>query len=243
MLKPDKFFTPSGYIYNELFKTTDLVWEAIAQISPVIKKLISPNLSQIRREGSLVLEDTLLENGAMIRAGAYLDGDEIEIGEGALIEPSAYVKGPTIIGKNSVVRHSAYIRGNVILGKNSVAGHSTEIKNSALLEESKAGHFAYIGDSILGAVNLGAGTKLANLKLTGEEVRVKVAGKIYKTGLRKFGAIMGDGVQTGCNSVTMPGTILAQNAAVYPNLTARGYYPAGTIIKLRQNIEEMELNL
>jgi len=242
MLAPEDFFSPSGCVYDELFDGAEYVWEAIPRISGVINKLISPNVSGIRREGALVLEECLLENGARIRAGAYLEGDEIEIKKNALIEPSAYIAGPAIIGENSEVRHSAYIRGNVILGKDSVAGHSTEIKNSALLGGSKAGHFAYIGDSILGEVNLGAGTKLANLKLAGREVTVNAAGKLFRTGLRKIGAIMGDGVQTGCNSVTMPGTLLARNAILYPNLTARGYYPAGTIIKLRQNTEEKELN-
>lgn len=242
MLTPKDLFSPSGHIYESLFKDIQYVWEAIPRIPALTIKLISPNISRISRNGSLVLEDTLLDNGAKIMAGAYLDGDDIEIQEKAIIEPSAYIRGPSIIGAGSEVRHSAYIRGNVILGKNSVAGHSTEIKNSVLLGESKAGHFAYIGDSILGKINLGAGTKLANLKLAGSGVSINAAGKLFNTGLRKFGAVMGDGVQTGCNSVTMPGTILSKNAILYPNATARGYYPEGRIIKLRQNTEEGDLN-
>jgi len=103
-----------------------------------------------------------------------------------------------------------------------------------MLGESKAGHFAYIGDSILGRVNLGAGTKLANLKIVQSNVVVSVEGKKFETGLRKFGAIFADDVETGCNSVTTPGTLLGKGVLLYPNVTARGYYPPKTIIKLRQ---------
>ncbi|MEA3506189.1 MAG: glucose-1-phosphate thymidylyltransferase, partial [Elusimicrobiota bacterium] len=134
-----------------------------------------------------------------------------------------------------------YVRGNVITGRDCVIGHATEVKNSVLLGNSKAGHFAYIGDSILGAVNLGAGTKLANLKITGTEIIITRDGKKYPAGLRKFGAILGDGVQTGCNSVTMPGTIISKETMLYPNTTARGFYGPGTIIKLNQNIEKGKL--
>ena len=101
------------------------------------------------------------------------------------------------------MRQGAYIRGNVLIGEHCVVGHATEIKSSVLLGDSKAGHFAYIGDSILGRVNLGAGTKLANLKITGSPIVITVAGKEYHTGLKKFGAILGDGVETGCNSVLL----------------------------------------
>lgn len=132
------------------------------------------------------------------------------------------------------MRQGAYIRGNVLIGEHCVVGHATEIKSSVLLGDSKAGHFAYIGDSILGRVNLGAGTKLANLKITGSPIVITVAGKEYHTGLKKFGAILGDGVETGCNSVTAPGTILGKDVRRYPNGTARGYYPPKTIIKVKQ---------
>jgi bifunctional N-acetylglucosamine-1-phosphate-uridyltransferase/glucosamine-1-phosphate-acetyltransferase GlmU-like protein len=118
-----------------------------------------------------------------------------------------------------------------------VVGHATEVKSSALLWESKAGHFAYIGDSILGKVNLGAGTKLANLKIFNEEVVIKIDRTKYETGLKKFGAILGDGVETGCNSVTSPGTLLSRGVLVYPNSTVGGYHPEKTIIKLRQQYE------
>ncbi len=164
-------------------------------------------------------------------------GDDIEIGRGAIVEPGAYIKGPAIIGPGTLVRHGAYIRGNVITGAGCVIGHATEMKNSVLLGNSKAGHFAYIGDSILGEVNLGAGTKLANLKISDSEIVVRIAGETYNTGLRKLGAIMGDGCSTGCNSTIAPGTIMAKNVLLYPNTNARGFYGPGSIVKLRQNID------
>ena len=102
-----------------------------------------------------------------------------------------------------------------------------------MLGGSKAGHFAYIGNSILGKVNLGAGTKIANLKITGSQVVVEADGTKYETGLRKFGAILGDGVETGCNSVTTPGTLLSKDVLLYPNGTARGFYPAKKIVKTK----------
>ncbi|HOL48684.1 MAG TPA: glucose-1-phosphate thymidylyltransferase, partial [bacterium] len=122
-----------------------------------------------------------------------------------------------------------------------VVGHTTEIKSSVMLGESKAGHFAYIGDSILGKVNLGAGTKLANLKLDNSIVKIKIEDTNYDTGLKKFGAILGDGVETGCNSVTTPGTLLSKNVFVYPNTTVRGYHKPDTIIK--QDGKTYQLNL
>jgi UDP-N-acetylglucosamine diphosphorylase / glucose-1-phosphate thymidylyltransferase / UDP-N-acetylgalactosamine diphosphorylase / glucosamine-1-phosphate N-acetyltransferase / galactosamine-1-phosphate N-acetyltransferase len=112
-------------------------------------------------------------------------------------------------------------------------GHTTEIKSSVMLGGSKAGHFAYIGDSILGKVNLGAGTKIANLKITGSQIILNINGVNYETGLRKFGAILADGVETGCNSVTTPGALLGRDVLLYPNGTARGYYPPQRIIKVK----------
>jgi bifunctional N-acetylglucosamine-1-phosphate-uridyltransferase/glucosamine-1-phosphate-acetyltransferase GlmU-like protein len=104
-----------------------------------------------------------------------------------------------------------------------------------MLGGSKAGHFAYIGDSLLGEVNLGAGTKLANLKIVDSEVTVHFRDRKFQTGLKKFGAVLGDGVETGCNSVTSPGTLLGKGTIVYPNAYVRGYYPPRTVIKLKQN--------
>ena len=153
-----------------------------------------------------------------VHAQAILEG-RVYIAEGVFVEPTAYIQGPAYIGPGTEVRHGAYVRGNVYVGKNCVIGHSTEVKSSVFFDDAKAGHFAYVGDSILGRnVNLGAGTKLANLKLLGNEVFYldPQTRKKTKSGLRKFGSIVGDGVQTGCNSVLSPGSLLLPHTSVMP---------------------------
>lgn len=241
MLKPEDFFNIDNPIFNKLFGGLEYVWEGLKNIPSYIKENINPNVGEILSDIPMIAKTRKLENGALIYAGSYIMADNIEIGPGSIVEPGAFIAGPSIIGANTQVRQGAYIRGNAIIGDNCVVGHATEIKNSILLGNSKAGHFAYIGDSILGEVNLGAGTKLANLKIVESEVTVMIDGNKHSTGLRKLGAILADGVETGCNSVTAPGTILSKNALLYPNTTARGYYPPGTIIKLRQNLELEEI--
>ncbi len=237
MIRPEDFFDPKNDIFDILFRDAEYVWEGLANIRKCVEEILTPNISGIRRNGSAVLEDTRLDNGALIHAGAFLEGGDIEIGAEAVVEPCAYIRGPALIGPGTEVRHGAYIRGNVLTGSGCVVGHTTEMKNSVMLHESKAGHFAYIGDSILGSVNLGAGTKLANLKLVPSPVVLDIGDRKYETGLKKFGAIMADGVQTGCNSVTAPGTLLSRGTVIYPNTSARGFYEAETVVKLRQNTE------
>jgi bifunctional N-acetylglucosamine-1-phosphate-uridyltransferase/glucosamine-1-phosphate-acetyltransferase GlmU-like protein len=170
---------------------------------------------------------------SVIMAGAIFRGSQIRIGKGVLIEPGAYVKSPTIIGDRTEVRHGAYIRGSCLIGTNCVVGHVTEVKHSIFLDGAKAGHFAYLGDSILGnQVNLGAGTKLANLRFIKGEIAINTPEGLVKTGLRKLGAIMGDHVQTGCNSVTNPGTLLGKRSMVIPNTTVpSGYHADSSLIR------------
>ncbi len=181
----------------------------------------------VRRQG------TILEGASVLMAGASFLGSQIAIGTGVLVEPGAMISSPTIIGDRTVVRQGAYVRGYCLFGKCCVVGHVTEVKHSIFLDEAKAGHFAYLGDSILGKdANLGAGTKLANLKFTPGSVQVRVPGGSEDSGLRKFGAILGDGVQTGCNSVTNPGTLLSPQAMLLPNTTApSGYHKKRAIIR------------
>lgn len=156
---------------------------------------------------------------------AILEGEHIFIDEGAVVEPTAFIKGPCYIGKGTEVRHGAYLRGYVYAGQNCVLGHTTEVKHSILMNEAKAGHFNYIGDSILGSnVNLGAGTKLANLKVIPGNIQVKIDGKTLDTNLRKLGGILGDKTETGCNSVINPGTILGKRSIVFPNASAFGVH-------------------
>ena len=186
-------------------------------------------------KGELKVEgrDGLLQGASVIMAGAVLMGDGIRIGEGVLVEPGALIKGPALIGDCSEIRQAAYLRGYCVLGRRCVAGHATEVKHSVFLDDAKAGHFAYLGDSILGSdVNLGAGTKCANLRFLPGNVMVATDTGRVDSGLRKFGAILGDRVQTGCNSVTSPGTVLGPDSLLMPNATAAsGVHPAKSLLR------------
>ncbi|MDA3785801.1 MAG: hypothetical protein PF568_02730 [Deltaproteobacteria bacterium] len=174
-----------------------------------------------------------LEGATVIMAGVSLLGNQIQIGKGVLMEPGAMISSPTIIDDQTVIRQGAYIRGYCLFGKRCVVGHVTEVKHSIFLNDAKAGHFAYLGDSILGNhANLGAGTKLANLRFTSGTIQVKTPDGFLDSGLRKLGAILGDHVQTGCNSVTNPGTLLGPRSLVLPNTTVpSGLHKACSIIR------------
>jgi len=165
--------------------------------------------------------------GAIIYAGAFFTDREVFFEEGVIVEPFAFVSGPGYFSEKSSVRHGAYVRGSVYAGKGAVIGHTTEVKNSIFLSDAKAAHFAYVGDSLLGkSVNLGAGTKLANLKFLKKEITFSINGEILHTGMRKLGAILGDNAQTGCNSVLQPGTILGKGSFVFPGKTVGpGIFP------------------
>lgn len=181
---------------------------------------------QVKKDGEI------LAGAAVIMAGAVLLGRAIEIGRGTLVESGAMIKSPAIIGEMSEVRHGAYLRGCCLSGKRCILGHTTEIKHSIFLNDAKAGHFAYLGDSILGNnTNLGAGTKFANLRFLPGNVAIKTKEGRFDTGRRKIGAILGDNTQTGCNSVTNPGTIFAKNCILMPTTTApSGFHPEGTML-------------
>ena len=180
----------------------------------------------------VIQEGQVLEGATVFYAGAYLMGQDIFVGQGSVVEPGALIKGPSIIGAHCEIRQGAYIRGHCLVGDRCVVGHTTEIKHAVMLDGAKAGHFAYIGDSILGnGTNLGAGTKLANLKMVATPISVKINGKRYDTGLRKFGAVLGDNTETGCNSVTNPGTLLGRHCLVYPAVSVKpGYYQNSSVI-------------
>ncbi len=199
-LSPSALFDLSSFSHASLFENCSHVWEALAKIGPY---LASFELGAIQCE---------------VPDGVYLvDRHLISIGKNTVLEPGAYIKGPCIIGDNCVVRHGAYIRGEFICGNNCVIGHTTEVKHSIFLDHVAAAHFAYLGDSILGNhVNLGAGTKCANLRFDRNEINIRCEGNRIRTGLRKFGAIFGDGAQSGCNSVTNPGTILLPKTSCLP---------------------------
>ncbi len=178
-------------------------------------------------------DNELLEGATVIMGGAVIQGDQLQLGRSVLIEAGALIKSPAIIGDNTEIRQGAYLRGHCLVGKRCVVGHVTEVKHTIFLDDAKAGHFAYLGDSILGnQVNLGAGTKLANLRFTSGDVQVRCEGKFVSTGLRKLGAILGDEVQTGCNSVTNPGTLMGKRSILMPNTTApSGLHKSSSFIR------------
>lgn len=213
-ISPDKLFDLAQFRFRAIFDGCTCPWDALKKLEAFIMKL---PLGEIRVE---------------IPAGAFLVNPElISIDEGTIIEPGAYIKGPCVIGKNVQIRQGAYIRGNVLVGDDAVIGHDTEIKHTIVMNHAAAAHFAYLGDSILGNhVNLGAGTKCANLRLKHDEVHV---GGVA-TGLKKFGAILGDSTQLGCNCVTNPGTVTGKGVLAHPCVNFGGIVSEGSIVKAAQ---------
>lgn len=162
---------------------------------------------------------------ACVNPGFFTQGEGIIIDSTATVEAGAYLIGPCYIGPRAIIRSGAYIREYSWICADAVVGHASEVKHSILLPGAKAPHFNYVGDSILGKnVNLGAGTKLSNLRNDGGEVYLRVNGERIPSGLRKFGAILGEGCALGCNSVTNPGVILGCNSVVWPNVTVTGVH-------------------
>lgn len=173
----------------------------------------------------------------------HLIGDRIVIGEGCRILPGVVIEGPVHIGRGTVIRPGAYLRGGVWIGDGCVVGASTELKRAILFDGAKAPHLNYVGDSVLGkGVNLGAGTILSNFRHDGQGILLSSAGEPIVTGRRKLGAILGDGVLTGCNSVLHPGVVVGSGSQIYPGVQLRnGVYPASSIVKLRQHLEIVDV--
>ena len=222
MLHPTNFFDLSKSQHCEIFRDIEFVWDALKQIPKYINANLKPGID------------------GTISPLAYLD-DNVYIGPGTVVEPGVVIKGPTIIGADCEIRAGAYIRGNVLVGDRVVVGHTTELKTCLLFDEAELPHFSYVGDSILGwKAHLGAGAKISNLKVSRTPVAVKVNNQRYETGLLKFGAILGDEVEIGCNSVLNPGTLIGKRTLAYTNLSLSGYYPLNSIIKLHQSYEIVE---
>src|ERR1700722_13851796 len=159
-------------------------------------------------------------------------GERVIIGEGTVIEDGVMIKGPAIIGRNCELRHNAYIREHVIIGDQSVIGNSCEFKHSLLFNGATVPHFSYVGDSILGyKAHLGAGVKISNVKLMPGNVHVLKDGQPIDTGLRKFGALLGDHTDIGCNSVLNPGSIIGRGSVIYPCTNWRGVLAENSIVK------------
>ena len=217
MYKTGELLDLTRTIASGLFENVDCPWEALGGIKSFILKLGES------------LPEELFEKR---------DGD-IWIARDAEIYPSAHISGPCIIDSGAQVRHCAFIRGSVIVGKSSVVGNSVELKNSVLFDSVQVPHFNYVGDSVLGyKAHMGAGAVTSNVKSDRSPVAVKNGGEIIETGLKKFGAILGDNTEIGCNSVLNPGSVIGRGASVYPLSSVRGVVPAGYIYKSAENMVE-----
>ena len=206
-------------ITKELLNSVTYPWEALPKISAFILKL-----------GETLSEEDYDKCG-----------EDIWIAKSAVVAPTAYIHGPAIIGKNAEIRHCAFIRGNVIVGEGAVVGNSTELKNVILFNKVQVPHYNYVGDSILGyKSHMGAGAITSNVKSDKTLVTVKENGNIVETGLKKFGAILGDEVEVGCGSVLNPGTVVGSHTNIYPLSMVRGYIPQNSIYKKQGEIAEKQ---
>lgn len=205
-MKPDKFFSLKNEPHASIFDSAQSVWDIISLINQYLEaQPLGTIQSEVPKEAYL------------------LNRDKIFIGKNCLIEPGAYIEGPCYIGDGTQIRHGAYVRKGTVTSLNCVIGHASEVKNSLLLSGAKAAHFAYVGDSILGhQVNLGAGTKLANLRFDKGFIYIHYGNQKIATNLKKFGAIIGDYALLGCNSVTNPGTLIMKNGKIAPNIAFGG---------------------
>jgi NDP-sugar pyrophosphorylase family protein len=215
-------FAPEDYLdlnhteHRMLFENAAQVWDALKQITSYLQFRLKPAI-----QGRMI--------GKPFVSGAVF------VGKGTVIEQGAMIKGPAWIGEGCEIRNGCYIRENVIVGSGCVLGNSCEFKNSIIFDEAQVPHFSYVGDSILGyRAHLGAGVILSNVKLDRGEITIAVAGSYVPTGLRKFGAIIGDRTEIGCNSVINPGSIIGRSTIVYPGTFWRGIAPADSVIKTAQ---------
>jgi NDP-sugar pyrophosphorylase family protein len=218
MFKPADLFDLAQTEHAAIFDGCQFAWEALKKIEPYLAVNLKPELRN-KCDGRAFI------------------GENVFIGEGTTVEDGAMIKGPAIIGRNCQIRHNAYLRENVIIGDGCIVGNSSELKNSLLFNGAQAPHFNYIGDSILGhQAHLGAGVKISNFKLFPGNITVEMDGVPFDTGLRKFGALLGDGAEAGCNAVLNPGSILGRGAVIYPNVFWRGILPANMIAKNKSQI-------
>jgi NDP-sugar pyrophosphorylase family protein len=215
MFKPSDLFDLTQTEHGALFDQCTYAWEALKKIKEYIR-------THLRAE---------LHNKCL---GSAWIGTDVFIGEGTVVEDSVMIKGPALIGRNCQIRHNAYIREDIIVGDNCVIGNSCELKNAFVFNDCQVPHFNYVGDSILGhKVHLGAGVVLSNFKAFKGNIAVEIDGKPFDTGLRKFGALLGDGADIGCNAVLNPGSIIGRGAIIYPCTNWRGILPANMIVKNR----------
>ena len=213
MFKVADFFDLSQTAHAALFVSDGPAWESLPHIKNYLAETLEP------------------ANHATVSPQSIV-GENVSIGEGTIVEAGACIEGPAIIGRNCQIRHNAYIRAQVIVGDNCVVGNACELKNALLFNDCQVPHFNYVGDSILGHhAHLGAGVVLSNFKSLPGNVTVQHGDDKIDTELRKFGALIGDHTEIGCNSVLNPGSIIGRRSVIYPNINWRGVLAAGHIVK------------
>ena len=212
-----ELYTLEETIAKDIFEVVEYPWEVLPKISSFILKL-----------------------GDSLSSEEYDKvGDNVWIARSAKVAPTAFINGPAIIGKDAEVRHCAFIRGNAIVGEGAVVGNSTELKNVILFNKVQVPHYNYVGDSVLGyKSHMGAGSITSNVKSDKKLVVVKSPEGNIETGMKKFGAMLGDEVEVGCGSVLNPGTVVGKNTNIYPLSSVRGVVPAGSIYKKQGEIVE-----
>ncbi len=187
-----------------------------------------------------LIHDYILQLGSTLNKEEYTQVREnVWIAKTAMVAPTAAIQGPCIIGKYAEIRHCAFIRGNAIVGEGATVGNSTELKNVILFNKVEVPHYNYVGDSVLGyKAHMGAGSITSNVKADRKNVVVHGDDFELETGMRKFGAMLGDWVEIGCNSVLNPGTIVGKHSNVYPLSSVRGVVPANSIYKNKNEVVE-----
>lgn len=215
-----ELFSSIPALLRPLFDSTEYPWEALPRIAGYIDELLG------REPGGY----TMLRPGVLV-------------GRGVTIAATATIEGTAILGDGTTLRPGAYLRGGVFAGEGCVIGNSTELKNCILMDRVQVPHYNYVGDSILGChAHMGAGAVCSNLKSGGRAVVVHCRdGRNIDTGLRKFGAILGDGADIGCGCVLSPGSVIGKGTSVYPLTHLRGVIPAGCIVKSAADIVEREI--
>ena len=212
-----ELYTLDETIAKDIFEGATYPWEVLPKISAFIVEL-----------GNTLSEEEYEKRG-----------ENVWVAKSAKVAPTAFINGPAIIGKKAEVRHCAFIRGNAIVGEGAVVGNSTELKNVILFNKVQVPHYNYVGDSILGyKSHMGAGSITSNVKSDKKLVVVKTADGNIETGMKKFGAMLGDEVEVGCGSVLNPGTVVGSHSNIYPLSSVRGFVPGNSIYKKQGEVAE-----
>ena len=218
-LEVTALYTLSETLAAPLLSSVTYPWEALPKIGAFIEEL-----------GSTLSEEEYEKRG-----------ENVWVAKSAKVAPTAYINGPAIIGKNAEIRHCAFIRGNALVGEGAVVGNSTELKNVILFNKVQVPHYNYVGDSILGyKAHMGAGSITSNVKSDKQLVKVHTPEGDIETGIKKFGAMLGDEVEVGCGSVLNPGTVIGKQSNIYPLSSVRGVVAANSIYKKQGEVVEKQ---